>query len=220
VWSALCSSFSAHGRTSCQPVRVPASLRLVVLHAVYTPNRWLQGDHTTAPARPSAGHAREKCVHWPVRPCSLQVLRCGCARRPGFGDRGGRAAAARRAPLEFVEKLLTTNLTSTDTTERNVLLRVPPAAALFLCRPSCRSPSPGYVSPGTVPLSGDRFLRPSTPDPCVRLGVRKGAHLRRSRPRWEKRRFLPWQAGFRPSRARREGPAGSRRGPETTPGSP
>jgi hypothetical protein len=28
-------------------------------------------------------------------------------------------AAARRAGLEFVEKLLTTNLTSTDTTERN-----------------------------------------------------------------------------------------------------
>jgi hypothetical protein len=25
--------------------------------------------------------------------------------------------------------------------------------------------SPGYVSPGTVPLSADRFLRPATPDP-------------------------------------------------------
>jgi hypothetical protein len=36
-------------------------------------------------------------------------------------------AAARRAGLEFVEKLLTTNLTSTDTTERNAgMLRVPP----------------------------------------------------------------------------------------------
>jgi hypothetical protein len=34
-------------------------------------------------------------------------------------------AAARRAGLEFVEKLLTTNLTSTDTTERNArMLRV------------------------------------------------------------------------------------------------
>ena len=30
-----------------------------------------------------------------------------------------RCSAARRAGLEFVEKLLTTNLTSTDTTERN-----------------------------------------------------------------------------------------------------
>jgi hypothetical protein len=29
------------------------------------------------------------------------------------------AAAARRAPLEFAEKLLPTNLTSTDTTERS-----------------------------------------------------------------------------------------------------
>jgi hypothetical protein len=35
-------------------------------------------------------------------------------------------AAARRAGLEFVEKLLTTKLTSTDTTERNAgMLRVP-----------------------------------------------------------------------------------------------
>jgi hypothetical protein len=35
-------------------------------------------------------------------------------------------AAARRAGLEFVEKLLTTNLTSTDMTERNAgMLRVP-----------------------------------------------------------------------------------------------
>jgi hypothetical protein len=32
----------------------------------------------------------------------------------------------RRAGLEFVEKLLPTKLTSTDTTERNVMLRVPP----------------------------------------------------------------------------------------------
>jgi len=35
-------------------------------------------------------------------------------------------AAARRAGLEFVEKLLPTKLTSTDTTERNTgMLRVP-----------------------------------------------------------------------------------------------
>jgi hypothetical protein len=34
-------------------------------------------------------------------------------------------AAARRAGLEFVEKLLT-KLTSTDTTERNAMLRIPP----------------------------------------------------------------------------------------------
>jgi hypothetical protein len=40
-------------------------------------------------------------------------------------------AAARRAGLEFVEKLLTTNLTSTDTTERNAgMLRVPLVASL------------------------------------------------------------------------------------------
>jgi hypothetical protein len=36
----------------------------------------------------------------------------------GSAPEEGRAAAARRAPLEFVEKLLPTNLTSTDTTER------------------------------------------------------------------------------------------------------
>jgi hypothetical protein len=40
-------------------------------------------------------------------------------------------AAARRAGLEFVEKLLTTNLTSTDTTEWNAgMLRVPLVASL------------------------------------------------------------------------------------------
>jgi hypothetical protein len=40
-------------------------------------------------------------------------------------------AAARRAGLEFVEKLLTTNLTSTDTTERNAsMLRVPLVVSL------------------------------------------------------------------------------------------
>ena len=40
---------------------------------------------------------------------------------------GGRPEAARRAGLEFVEKLLTANLTSTDTTDRNAaMLRVLP----------------------------------------------------------------------------------------------
>jgi hypothetical protein len=41
-------------------------------------------------------------------------------------------AAARRAGLEFVEKLLPTILTSTDTTERNAgMLRVPLIASAF-----------------------------------------------------------------------------------------
>jgi hypothetical protein len=41
-------------------------------------------------------------------------------------------AAARRAGLEFVEKLLTTNLTSTDTTEWNagMLRRIPLVASI------------------------------------------------------------------------------------------
>jgi hypothetical protein len=44
---------------------------------------------------------------------------------------GGRPEAARRAGLEFVEKLLPTKLTSTDTTERNTgMLRVPLVVAL------------------------------------------------------------------------------------------
>ena len=41
----------------------------------------------------------------------------------------GGGPAARRAPLEFVEKLLTTNLTSTDTTERNVGMLLDPRPA-------------------------------------------------------------------------------------------
>jgi hypothetical protein len=36
------------------------------------------------------------------------------------GEDGRRNRAARRAGLEFLEKLLTTKLTSADTTERNV----------------------------------------------------------------------------------------------------
>jgi hypothetical protein len=48
----------------------------------------------------------------------------------GEGEAGSPVTAVhrcrRRAGLEFVEKLLTTNLTSTDTTERNAgMLRVP-----------------------------------------------------------------------------------------------
>jgi hypothetical protein len=39
-------------------------------------------------------------------------------------------AAARRAGLEVVEKLLTTNLTSTDTTERNASELLHPRPAL------------------------------------------------------------------------------------------
>src|SRR5215218_6120717 len=56
----------------------------------------------------------------------------------GLGTRRGAAgrgrppqAAARRAGLEFVEKLLPTKLTSTDTTERNAgMLRVPLVVSL------------------------------------------------------------------------------------------
>jgi hypothetical protein len=52
---------------------------------------------------------------WRVR--SPNVMAAGRGRPP--------QAAARRAGLEFVEKLLT-KLTSTDTTERNAMLRIPP----------------------------------------------------------------------------------------------
>jgi hypothetical protein len=45
------------------------------------------------------------------------------------------------------------------------MLRVPPAAALILMPPKLSIVLTGYVSPGTVSLSADRFLRPSTPDP-------------------------------------------------------
>jgi hypothetical protein len=51
-------------------------------------------------------------------------------------------AAARRAGLEFVEKLLTTKLTSTDTTERNAgMLRVPLVVSLVEL-----ATGPGYAS--------------------------------------------------------------------------
>jgi hypothetical protein len=44
---------------------------------------------------------------------------------------GGRPQAARLAGLEFVEKLLTTNLSGTDITERNAsMLRVPLVVSL------------------------------------------------------------------------------------------
>jgi hypothetical protein len=44
-------------------------------------------------------------------------------------------AAARRAGLEFVEKLLTTNLTSTDTTVRNAGMLPGSRTVASLCRP-------------------------------------------------------------------------------------
>ena len=51
-------------------------------------------------------------------------------------------AAARRAGLEFVEKLLTTNLSGTDTTERNAgMLRVPLVASLVELPTAPRSAS-------------------------------------------------------------------------------
>ena len=63
---------------------------------------------------PAAGRVRP-VPRWP--PCRCRA--------------GGRPEAARRAGLEFVEKLLTTNLTSTDTTERNAsMLRVPLVVSL------------------------------------------------------------------------------------------
>jgi hypothetical protein len=58
--------------------------------------------------------------------------RCAGGRR-GAGGRGRPPlAAARRAGLELVEKLLTTNLTSTETTERNdgILRCVRPVASI------------------------------------------------------------------------------------------
>ena len=89
-----------HGRTSCQPVQVRGVTAPGRPACCPHPDRWLQGDHTTAPARPPAGHALEKCVHWPVRSCSRGALRRARARRPGSATEDGRAAAARRAPLE------------------------------------------------------------------------------------------------------------------------
>jgi hypothetical protein len=55
---------------------------------------------------------------------------------------GRRAAgAARRAGLEFVEKLLTAKLTSTNTTVRNagMLRRVRTVASVELAKTSCHS---------------------------------------------------------------------------------
>jgi hypothetical protein len=69
------------------------------------------------------------------------------------------SSAGRR--LKFVEKLLT-KLTSTDTTERNVMLRVPPAAALIPMPPKLsivltrlRLAWDGTVVCGPVPSSLD-----------------------------------------------------------------
>jgi hypothetical protein len=61
--------------------------------------------------------------------------------RPGTAGSAGRGrpqAAARRAGLEFVEKLLTANLTSTDTTERD-------AGMVLVLHPR---PGPPVLAPG------------------------------------------------------------------------
>jgi len=90
--------------TSCQPLRVPASLR---------PGRPACCPHQTDGSRattlalllaPSAGHAREKCVHWPVRQCRRQASRCGRARRRGSAPRTAagppRPSPHRRRPVD------------------------------------------------------------------------------------------------------------------------
>jgi hypothetical protein len=71
-------------------------------------------------------------------------------------------AAARRAGLEFVEKLLTANLTGTDTTERNTgMLRVRSShrwsSWLLVLAP--RRPGPRCRCPAEAPLSSSPISR-------------------------------------------------------------
>src|SRR5512132_3243007 len=72
-------------------------------------------------------------------------------------------AAARRAGLEFVEKLLTTNLTSADTTERKagMLRRIPLVASIVDLVGAPRRPGPPRHQGGGQWLaqsSAHRFL--------------------------------------------------------------
>jgi hypothetical protein len=65
---------------------------------------------------------------WPSEHVASEPIHITAKAAPGRAAAGrGRPpqAAARRAGLEFVEKLLT-KLTSTDTTERNAMLGIPP----------------------------------------------------------------------------------------------
>jgi hypothetical protein len=72
-----------------------------------------------------------------------------CPRRAG-----GRPEAARRAGLEFVEKVLTTKPASTDTTERNAgMLGVPLVASLVGYRLELRIALGDQAGP---PPAGDR----------------------------------------------------------------
>src|SRR5215211_3561376 len=92
VWIVLRSSFSGHGRTSCQPVRVPASLRPSC--PACCPH---QTDGSTATTlalllAPSAGHALE------VRPLAgeaVQLASVAMRARPPSGVRRPRTAARR-----------------------------------------------------------------------------------------------------------------------------
>jgi hypothetical protein len=77
-------------------------------------------------------------------------------------------AAARRAGLEFVEKLLPTRLTSTDTTERNTgMLRVPLVAS------SCRlATGLGFLVALVVIDVAQGRLRPSLQTVTLTAGLR------------------------------------------------
>jgi hypothetical protein len=80
-------------------------------------------------------------------------------------------AAARRAGLEFVEKLLTTNLTSADTTEWNagMLRRIPLVASIVDLVGAPRRPGPPRHQGGVQWLaqsSAHRFLH-ELADPCL-----------------------------------------------------
>jgi hypothetical protein len=95
-----------------------------------------------------------------------------CCRREG-----GRAAAARRAGLEFVEQLLTTNLTSTAKTERNVGMLL-----------ACSSASRSIASLVSWPLA----LAPRPPVVVVVL-----VHRRLGRARRHDLDRLPGATGIR-----------------------
>ena len=130
-------------------------------------------------AHPSPIHllSSRHCAYSPV-----DTRLGGCAVLSGGVTGRGRPEAARRAGLEFVEKLLTTKLTSTSTTERNAgMLRLAPRPVIvveLVARSGLSSPWPWLPSPsaGLVPARRPRPRRwiGRTGTPLATLAERQG----------------------------------------------
>jgi hypothetical protein len=178
----LTASEGRHGRL--RPDAMLGALELVVAHVVLDrcgcqgPGRSRRGGSSPVS---SSSIAQQMAAIW-----SGKNGRVGdhlAADDPQATDkRAGRAGArtaARRAGLEFVEKLLTTTLTSTDTTERN--------AGMLRLRTVVLPHRPGYGPGSSSPWWLSRVVISRCPLSLQLERVRSGVCAGAGRSSWHRR---------------------------------